>query len=105
MKKCLLMMVLLAGGCGSGIVGGTNLAAVVSLSDARATCLAFNPEAMSGSGFSTVVIVAEGIRDEHVSQAEFVAGMGEICIAENFTRRDQIDCISCFTQVAAVVWN
>ena len=86
-------------GCGTNV--GTNLAAGVSLAEARATCLAWLTVADSAALFDVLVLVAEAGRDDGRTEPDFLVSFLPSCSDDP----DIAGCSSCFTQIGAAVWN
>ena len=77
---------------------GTNLAATLTLDDARAECLAGNNDP---GEFTSIVLLAEATRDSGQTELGFLISFSPAC--EDVPFPD--GCSRCLTAIAAVVWN
>ncbi|KKL99495.1 hypothetical protein LCGC14_1813850 [marine sediment metagenome] len=87
-------------GLALGLVGcGTNLGQQVTLGDARAVCLAWDGTVDALANFNTLVLAAEALRNDGVPESMFIGALFDVCDPND------AGCFSCFTHLAAAVWN
>ncbi|KKK81326.1 hypothetical protein LCGC14_2814590 [marine sediment metagenome] len=78
---------------------GTNLGQQVTLSDARATCVAWDGTVNALAYFNEFVLFAEALRDDGLPESAFMGVMFGEC------EPNDAGCVSCVTHLAAAVWN
>lgn len=78
---------------------GTNLGQQVTLSDARAVCVAWDGTPNALANINTFVLAAEALRDDGITESMFIGVMFDAC------EPNDSGCFSCVTHLAAAVWN
>ncbi len=93
---------LFVAGCGTGLPG-TNTASVVTLAQARATCIAWDGSSDGAAFVDALILMMEAGRDDGLTEVEFLDVAVPSC--DDPFNTDWAGCITCMTEVAAVVWN
>lgn len=101
MQRAIALVLVLVAGCGTNV--GTNVAGGVTLAAARATCIA-EDTFIDRELLESTILVAESVRDTGGTEFQFLFNFADSC--DNLsTEARRGGCLSCFTQIAAAVWN
>lgn len=94
----LVISLVFVASCGSNLAGG------VTLAQARAICLEWDPSS-TNAVFETLIISMEALRDNGTTEVEYLSFVADYCNNPLNALFDLSGCTACLVQSAAVVWN